>query len=135
MKHGFTLIELMIVVVIIGILAAIAIPRFSSVQEQAKESSCRAQMGSIATGEGMYYTRPGHQYAELAGLNSSKILQGCVEWRCPENITDAYNLTVNNDFENLESYLLLCPTEDTGTTGEHGYIQTGDKSWAGDYSD
>ncbi len=55
LKKGFTLIELMIVVAIIGILAAIAIPNFIKFQARAKQSEPKANLKSFFTAERSYF--------------------------------------------------------------------------------
>ncbi len=52
---GFTLIELMIVVAIIGILAAIAIPKFAQMLEKSKEGATKGNLGSIKSAASIYY--------------------------------------------------------------------------------
>jgi len=54
-EKGFTLIELMIVVAIIGILAAIAIPNFMNYQCKAKQSEAKSNLGNIRTAQEAYY--------------------------------------------------------------------------------
>ncbi len=54
-KQGFTLIELLIVVAIIAILAAIAIPNFLSAQIRSKASRTKADLSTVALGMESYY--------------------------------------------------------------------------------
>ena len=54
-QKGFTLIELMIVVAIIGILAAIAIPNFMQYQAKSKQSEAKTNLGGIYTSEVAYF--------------------------------------------------------------------------------
>jgi type IV pilus assembly protein PilA len=54
-QKGFSLVELMIVVAIIGILAAIAIPNFQKFQEKAKQSEAKGNLGGIFTAEQAFY--------------------------------------------------------------------------------
>ncbi|MDP2980736.1 MAG: prepilin-type N-terminal cleavage/methylation domain-containing protein [Candidatus Omnitrophota bacterium] len=54
-RKGFTLVEVLIVVIIIGILASIGIPQFAASIEKAKGGEARAGLGHIQTGEKVYY--------------------------------------------------------------------------------
>src|SRR5690554_6146121 len=68
-QKGFTLIELMIVVAIIGILAAIAIPAYQNYTIRARVSEAASVAASVKTAVGIYTSDVGDLPATLAALS------------------------------------------------------------------
>ena len=64
-EQGFTLIELMVVIIIIGILAAIAIPVFLNQRQQAWDASVKADLSSIAIAAETYATANNGSYTGM----------------------------------------------------------------------
>ncbi len=90
-SKGFTLIELVMVIVILGILAAIALPTFHNLQDKAKAASVRGGLGGLRSGISIWYakeiannvspTAAWPSYDELIETSTGVMLQGAI----PEN--------------------------------------------------
>jgi type IV pilus assembly protein PilA len=96
-KKGFTLIELMIVVAIIGILAAIAIPNFMNYQCKARQSEAKTSLGTVRTLQEAYLAEYG-SYGSTAG-NIGFGMKGDTKYKTPTIVVNgtagSYTATIN----------------------------------------
>ncbi|MDX2132918.1 MAG: type II secretion system protein [Planctomycetota bacterium] len=70
-RRAFTLVEILIVVVILGILAAIVVPQFANATGQAQETSTKEQLNRIRKALAIYYVRAGNVYPSITAGNGT----------------------------------------------------------------
>lgn len=97
-ERGFTLIELMIVVAIIGILASIAIPKFADLIRKSNEGASRGQLGAIRSALSIYYGDMEGQFpANLTALTlGGKYLAAVPKAKTPNYHADSSEVTLKS---------------------------------------
>ena len=68
-EGGFTLVELLIVIVILGILAAIVVLAIGGLKDSAQSSSCKAGLNTIKSAEDAYFAQ-NNTYGQMADLTT-----------------------------------------------------------------
>lgn len=81
-KRGFTLLELMIVVIIVGILASLAVPRFIDAMQKARKGAATEMLGSIRSAQMRYYAENTAYSTSMALLDLD--MTGSPDWTIKE---------------------------------------------------
>ncbi len=108
-EAGFTLIELVIVIVILGILAAVAIPKYEDMREQARVATIKGQLGSIRSAVAIQYARNA-----LNGSANFPTLDGAIfaEGRIPKDpIMNSSTVKTSPGVDNVGGWIY---TQSTG---------------------
>lgn len=77
-KSGFTLVEILIVVIILGILAAIIIPQFTDASTSAKESSLTSNLQTLRSQIGLYKIQHNDHYPSYPAYTDAALFETCL---------------------------------------------------------
>lgn len=108
-KNGFTLIELMLVVAVIGLLAGIAIPKFANMVTKAKEAAIMGQLGAMRSALSLYYADnegncfPSTQNFNLGIITLKNVLEPKYMGELPINISLPNTPHPHNNGTNYQS--------------------------------
>jgi prepilin-type N-terminal cleavage/methylation domain-containing protein len=114
---GFTLIELMIVVAIIGILAAIAIPRFAQMLEKSREGSTKGNLGSIKSAASIYYGDQQGIWPTTLQSFSVYAFSRYLDNISPVKVTGAFVASATSPAGSLVTMTTMSSTPKTSATG------------------
>ena len=115
-EEGFTLIELMVVVLIMGILMAIAIPTFLSTQGSANDASAKSNATNVFTAEKAYY-EDNQVFIDSGSTDNGLTLDPNLPWGANGNATTKTQVTAQVEATDAASgaFTEVTPGAGTGT--------------------
>lgn len=84
-EKGFTLIELVIVLILIGIVAAVAVPKFMDLEEEAKKNAVKGAVASVRSAINIYYANASLKNKTTKYPNSVAVLKSILNGPVPKN--------------------------------------------------
>jgi len=123
-QKGFTLIELVIIIVVLGILASVAIPKYKSIVAESREASCRGALGGLRSGISIFYA-------------NTAVTTGTATWPVMDSLRTAgvvmeQSLPTNPYQTNAPDSIVTGVTKGTivGTRGGWAYKPSTGEIWA-----